>query len=74
MSKLAILSDPNPEFLRRAIALATSNVESGNGGPFAAVIVRQGKVVGEFRPTGFLPTFLNDFIVMGLVKQGEAYL
>jgi pilus assembly protein CpaF len=34
----------------------------------------KGKVIGEFRPTGFLPTFLNDFIVMGLIKPGEAYL
>jgi pilus assembly protein CpaF len=34
----------------------------------------KGKVVGEFRATGFLPSFLNDFIVMGLVKPGEAYL
>jgi pilus assembly protein CpaF len=34
----------------------------------------KGKVVGEFRATGFLPTFLNDFLVMGLVKPGEAYL
>jgi pilus assembly protein CpaF len=34
----------------------------------------EGKVVGEFRATGFLPSFLNDFIVMGLVKPGEAYL
>jgi pilus assembly protein CpaF len=33
-----------------------------------------GKVLGEFRPTGYLPSFLNDFIVMGLVKRGEAYL
>jgi pilus assembly protein CpaF len=33
-----------------------------------------GKVVGDFRATGFLPTFLNDFIVMGLVKKGEGYL
>jgi pilus assembly protein CpaF len=32
------------------------------------------KVVGEFRATGFLPTFLNDFIVMGLVQPGERYL
>jgi pilus assembly protein CpaF len=32
------------------------------------------KVIGEFRATGFLPTYLNDFIVMGLVKPGEAYL
>lgn len=37
----------NPEFLRRAIALATENVVSGRGGPFAAVIVRDGKIVGE---------------------------
>jgi tRNA(Arg) A34 adenosine deaminase TadA len=37
----------NPEFLRRAIALATENVTSGAGGPFAAVIVRDGEIVGE---------------------------
>lgn len=40
-------SSPNPEFLRRAIALAVENVKSGNGGPFAAVIVRDGMIVGE---------------------------
>ena len=40
-------SQPNPEFLRRAIALATQNVTTGKGGPFAAVIVRDGKIVGE---------------------------
>jgi pilus assembly protein CpaF len=34
----------------------------------------KGQVLGDFRATGFLPSFLNDFIVMGLVKQGEAYL
>ena len=33
-----------------------------------------GKVVGEFRATGYLPSYLNDFIVMGLVKKGENYL
>jgi tRNA(Arg) A34 adenosine deaminase TadA len=38
---------PNPEFLRRAIALATQNVTSGAGGPFGAVVVREGKIVGE---------------------------
>lgn len=38
---------PNPEFLRRAIALATENVVQGKGGPFGAVIVRDGKIVGE---------------------------
>jgi tRNA(Arg) A34 adenosine deaminase TadA len=40
-------SQPNPEFLRRAIALATENVNSGAGGPFGAVIVRDEKIVGE---------------------------
>jgi guanine deaminase len=38
---------PNLEFMRRAIALATQNVISGVGGPFAAVVVRQGRIVGE---------------------------
>jgi guanine deaminase len=39
--------DPNPIFMRRAIELATANVRSGAGGPFAAVIVKDGVVVGE---------------------------
>lgn len=34
-------------FLRRAIALSVSNVESGNGGPFGAVITHNGEVVAE---------------------------
>ncbi len=38
---------PNPEFLRRAIALATENVLTGKGGPFGALVVRSGKIVGE---------------------------
>lgn len=40
-------SAPNPEFLRRAIALAIENVRTGKGGPFAAVVVRDGQIVGE---------------------------
>jgi len=32
------------------------------------------KVIGDFRATGYLPSYLNDFIVMGLVKRGEKYL
>jgi tRNA(Arg) A34 adenosine deaminase TadA len=42
-----MLTTPNPELLRRAIALATENVVSGRGGPFAAVIVRDGRIVAE---------------------------
>jgi tRNA(Arg) A34 adenosine deaminase TadA len=47
VSKLATPTAPNPEFLRRAIELATANVLTGAGGPFAAVIVREGRIVGE---------------------------
>ena len=32
------------------------------------------KNLGDYRATGFLPTFLNDFVVMGLIGEGEAYL
>ena len=35
----------NPEFMKQAIALATENVTSGRGGPFGAVIVKDGKVI-----------------------------
>ena len=35
----------NPVFMEQAIALATENVTSGAGGPFGAVIVRDGKVI-----------------------------
>jgi guanine deaminase len=42
-----VTGNANPEFLRRAISLATQNVTSGKGGPFGAVIVSDGKIVGE---------------------------
>ena len=35
----------NPIFMQRAIALATENVTSGVGGPFGAVIVRDGEIL-----------------------------
>jgi len=34
----------------------------------------QGKVLGEFQATGFLPTFLHEFEVMGLIAPGERFL
>ncbi len=37
----------NPIFMEQAIALATENVTSGRGGPFGAVIVRDGKAVAS---------------------------
>jgi pilus assembly protein CpaF len=32
------------------------------------------RVLGEFRATGYLPSFLDQFLVMSLVKPGEPYL
>jgi tRNA(Arg) A34 adenosine deaminase TadA len=34
-------------FMARAIDLALENVKSGKGGPFAAVVVKDGRIVGE---------------------------
>ncbi len=31
----------------------------------------EGKVIGQFMTTGYLPSFINDFVVMGLVNQGD---
>jgi len=42
-----MVRQPNPQFLRRAFALATENVVAGKGGPFAALIVHDGKIVAE---------------------------
>ncbi len=33
--------------MRRALALALENVQSGRGGPFAALVVKDGKVIAE---------------------------
>ena len=60
---------PNPEFLRRAIALATENVVTGRGGPFAAVVVRDGKIVGEAANT---VTGTNDPTAHGEVNAIRA--
>src|SRR3984893_6445814 len=49
-SKRPITSPEIPmsaEFMRRAIALALENVRSARGGPFAALVARQGKVIAE---------------------------
>jgi tRNA(Arg) A34 adenosine deaminase TadA len=36
-----------PEFMRRAIALALESVRSGAGGPFAAVVAKDGRIIAE---------------------------
>jgi guanine deaminase len=37
----------NNPFMARAIELAIENVRTGRGGPFAALIVKDGRIVGE---------------------------
>jgi guanine deaminase len=37
----------NKKFMARAIELAMENVRSGRGGPFAAVVVEQGRVMAQ---------------------------
>jgi pilus assembly protein CpaF len=34
----------------------------------------QGRTVGRFRATGYLPSFLEQFLVMSIVRPGEPYL
>jgi len=44
---------PNPEFLKRAIQLASENVLPGGGGPFASLIVKDSTIVAEAVNTVF---------------------
>ena len=60
---------PNPEFLRRAIQLATRNVVTGAGGPFAALVVRDGLIVAEAANT---VTATNDPTAHGEVNAIRA--
>jgi tRNA(Arg) A34 adenosine deaminase TadA len=35
------------DFLKEAIRMAVTNVQTGNGGPFGALVVRDGKIIGR---------------------------
>ena len=37
---------PDPAFMREAIALSQRSIDSGKGGPFGAVVVKDGKIIG----------------------------
>lgn len=37
----------NQPFMRRALEMAVANVHAGKGGPFAALVVKDGRIVGE---------------------------
>jgi len=41
------MQDPKQEFMREAIRLSMENVESGKGGPFGAVIVKDGVIIAR---------------------------
>lgn len=43
----AVSVPPEPRFMQRAAELALAAVEEGSGGPFGAVVVRAGQIVGE---------------------------
>jgi tRNA(Arg) A34 adenosine deaminase TadA len=40
-------ADPHKEFMRRAVELSAQHMREGAGGPFGAVIVKDGKVIAE---------------------------
>ncbi|HEX8287763.1 MAG TPA: nucleoside deaminase [Pyrinomonadaceae bacterium] len=41
------MTEQDKEFMRHAIALAQNGVDSNAGGPFGAVVVKNGEIVGE---------------------------
>ena len=41
------MTEQDEKFMRRAIELARKGMENGAGGPFGAVIVKDGEIVGE---------------------------
>ncbi|NVO85893.1 nucleoside deaminase [Hymenobacter terrestris] len=38
---------PNPEFMREAIRLSIEKMQDGHGGPFGAVVVRNGEIIAR---------------------------
>jgi tRNA(Arg) A34 adenosine deaminase TadA len=41
------MTEQDKEFMRRAIELAQNGIDSNDGGPFGAVVVRHGEIIGE---------------------------
>jgi tRNA(Arg) A34 adenosine deaminase TadA len=42
-----LLASPGAALLRRAVSLAVANAREGTGGPFAALVARDGEVIAE---------------------------
>ncbi|HVE59993.1 MAG TPA: nucleoside deaminase [Pyrinomonadaceae bacterium] len=41
------MTEKDKEFMRRAIELAQEGIDANDGGPFGAIVVRDGKIIGE---------------------------
>jgi len=41
------MTEQDKEFMRRAIELAQQGIDANDGGPFGAIVVRDGKIIGE---------------------------
>ena len=41
------MTEQDKEFMRRAIELAQNGIDDNDGGPFGAVVVRDGEIIGE---------------------------
>ncbi|NEQ32183.1 MAG: nucleoside deaminase [Leptolyngbya sp. SIO4C5] len=41
------MPQPNPEFMQAAIALSLESIRHGDGGPYGAVVVKEGKIIGR---------------------------
>ncbi len=41
------MAEPNSRFMQEAIALSLQSVRSGKGGPFGAVIIKDGEIIAK---------------------------
>ncbi len=41
------MTEQDKEFMRRAIELAQKGIDSNDGGPFGAIVVKDGEIIGE---------------------------
>ena len=41
------MTEQDKEFMRRAIELAQNGIDANDGGPFGAIVVKDGKIIGE---------------------------
>lgn len=46
-SPLSPITDLDKQMMRRAVELSRKGMEAGHGGPFGAVVVKEGKIVAE---------------------------